>query len=106
MTARLDEQDGWLFKLGEDDSMEADPLYGYTCMRQLYEHAESGYTGKYTVPLLFDKKKETIVNNESSEIIRMFYTEVSTPYDWHIRNAVLMLISVRRAPAGTSSRRK
>lgn len=77
MTAVLDNKDGWLFKLGEDNSMEADPLYGYTCMRELYEHAEPGYTGKYSVPCLWDKKKETVVNNESSEIIRMFYTEVS-----------------------------
>jgi len=41
MTARLDKKDGWLFKLGEDDSMEADPLYGHTCMRELVSTASA-----------------------------------------------------------------
>ena len=36
---------------------------------------EPEYSGRFTVPTLYDKKKKTIVNNESSEIIRMFYTE-------------------------------
>ena len=104
MTARLDKKDGWLFKLGEDESMEADPLYGYSCMRELYERAEPGYTGKYTVPCLFDKKKETVVNNESSEIIRMLYTEVSCSpsaecLTGSIEDPVLMLMPVRRSPA-------
>jgi len=35
---------------------------------------------KYTVPCLWDKKRETVVNNESSEIIRMFYTEVGARF--------------------------
>ena len=43
-------------------------------MRQLYEKADPGYEGRYLVPVLWDKQGETIVNNESSEIIRMFYT--------------------------------
>ncbi|ORY14032.1 glutathione transferase [Clohesyomyces aquaticus] len=54
---------------------EKDPLYGFKSLKELYEKAEPGYTGRYLVPTLWDKKKETIVNNESSEIIRMFYTE-------------------------------
>jgi hypothetical protein len=37
--------------------------------------ADPQYTGRYTVPTLWDKTKETIVNNESSEVIRMFYSE-------------------------------
>lgn len=44
-------------------------------MSQLYRKADPGYEGRYTVPALWDKKTETIVNNESSEIIRMFYSE-------------------------------
>ena len=51
-----------------------DPLYGFTKLKQLYLKADSSYEGRYTVPTLWDKKKETIVNNESSEIIRMFYS--------------------------------
>ena len=37
--------------------------------------ADPSYAGRYTVPVLWDKQKETIVSNESSEIIRMLYTE-------------------------------
>lgn len=64
--------DGWFF--GGDDG--EDPLHpGFTKLKQVYEHADPAYEGRYTVPVLWDKKKDTIVNNESSEIIRMFYTE-------------------------------
>lgn len=44
-------------------------------MKQLYLKASPEYVGRYTVPVLWDKKTETIVNNESSEIIRMLYSE-------------------------------
>ena len=40
-------------------------------LHQLYTHVDQNFTGKVTVPTLWDKKKQTIVNNESSEIIRM-----------------------------------
>ncbi|MUK16313.1 glutathione S-transferase family protein [Vibrio cholerae] len=49
-----------------------EPLYGYTQLHQLYTHAKADYTGRVTVPVLWDKKLHTIVSNESSEIIRMF----------------------------------
>ena len=58
---------GWEFDKPE-------PLYGYTCAHQLYTHAKVDYTGRVSVPILWDKKLETIVNNESAEIIRMFNT--------------------------------
>lgn len=67
-------QEGWTFD-GSDGTMEKDPLYGFTHIRQLYWKADPEYKQRYTVPMLWDKKKETIVSNESSEIIRMFYTE-------------------------------
>lgn len=66
--------EGWLFT-GEHGSMEKDPLYGFHSLKELYLKADPDYEGRYTVPTLWDKKKETIVNNESSEIIRMLYTE-------------------------------
>ncbi|EON65448.1 hypothetical protein W97_04686 [Coniosporium apollinis CBS 100218] len=63
---------GWFFsgRTGPD----SDPLYGGKYLRDLYERAEPGYEGRTLVPTLWDKEKETIVSNESSEIIRMFYT--------------------------------
>ncbi len=59
---------------GRYGTAEKDPLYGFTEHRQLYFKADPSYSGRYTVPVLWDKKHETIVNNESSEIIRMLYS--------------------------------
>ncbi|GEM79875.1 glutathione S-transferase family protein [Vibrio superstes] len=60
--------EGWEF-----DSPE--PLYGHTKMHQIYTQAKSDYSGRVTVPVLWDKQTQTIVSNESSEIIRMFNSE-------------------------------
>lgn len=49
-----------------------DPLYGLDFVYQLYLKADASYEGRVTVPVLWDKKTQTIVSNESSEIIRMF----------------------------------
>ena len=65
--------EGWIFS-GRDGTDEKDPLYGYTKAKELYLHADPNYTARYTVPFIWDKQKETIVNNESSEIIRMMET--------------------------------
>jgi len=51
-----------------------DPLYGFDYAYQLYLAADASYEGRVTVPVLWDKKTQTIVSNESSEIIRMFNT--------------------------------
>ena len=59
----------------EDNTFAQEPLCGFTKLRQLYEKADPQYTGRCTFPTLWDKKQETIVSNESSEIIRMFYTQ-------------------------------
>ena len=53
---------------------DADPLYSSKHLSDLYFRVESDYSGRYTVPIVWDKKNETIVNNESSEIIRFFNT--------------------------------
>lgn len=66
--------DGWFFS-GRWGTAEKDPLYGFKLLKELYLKADPTYEGRYTVPVLWDKKNETIVNNESSEIIRMFYSE-------------------------------
>jgi len=57
--------EGWKFGIPE-------PLFGHTKMHQIYTQAKLDYTGRVTVPVLWDKKTQTIVSNESSEIIRMF----------------------------------
>ncbi|MDX8388033.1 MAG: glutathione S-transferase family protein [Ghiorsea sp.] len=58
-------ENGWEFG-------QPEPLYGYTKAHQLYTKANPDYTGRVTVPILWDKKSQTIVSNESAEIIRMF----------------------------------
>jgi len=62
--------DGWSFEPHE--KVIADPVMNAKFMHQIYTEAQPDYTGRVTVPVLWDKKTGTIVNNESSEIIRMF----------------------------------
>lgn len=58
--------------------MIPDPVHeDFTHIRQVYFESEPNYEGRFTVPVLYDKKQKTIVNNESSEILRMFGTAVS-----------------------------
>lgn len=66
--------EGWVFT-GRDGTAPCDPLYGFTKHRDLYLKADPTYEGRFTVPMLWDKVRETVVSNESSEIIRMFYFE-------------------------------
>lgn len=55
---------------------EPDPIHKeYTHLRDIYFEQDPNYSGRFTVPTLYDIKQKKIVNNESSEIIRMFYTE-------------------------------
>ncbi|MFT4614933.1 MAG: putative glutathione S-transferase [Bacteroidia bacterium] len=51
-----------------------DPLYGLDFLYQLYLKGDDSYEGRVTVPVLWDKQTQTIVSNESSDIIRMFNT--------------------------------
>ncbi|PKG35979.1 glutathione S-transferase family protein [Psychrobacter sp. Sarcosine-3u-12] len=62
-------EEGWTFAEGE--GVIADPLNNATHAYEIYVAAKSDYTGRVTVPILWDKKTKTIVSNESSEIIRM-----------------------------------
>ncbi|KAF7801360.1 Glutathione S-transferase family protein [Senna tora] len=79
-TKELDEHMGWVFPDSKTEvpGSEPDHLNGAKSIRELYEIASTNYTGKYTVPVLWDKKLKTIVSNESSEIIRMFNTEFNS----------------------------
>lgn len=75
---------GWAFRDYPDCS--ADPVLGAEYLAELYHHADRDYNGRYTVPLLWDKQQQTIVSNESADIIRMFnsafdaFTEVETDF--------------------------
>eukprot|EP01023_Acetabularia_acetabulum_P063709 TRINITY_DN8041_c0_g1_i1.p1 TRINITY_DN8041_c0_g1~~TRINITY_DN8041_c0_g1_i1.p1 ORF type:complete len:391 (+),score=45.13 TRINITY_DN8041_c0_g1_i1:27-1199(+) len=86
-----DEHTGWAFRSLEDPPLASSTGFGSfdstgcipddvnnaKFVRDLYEKANDT-TGKYSVPVLWDKKEATIVNNESSEIIRMFNSEFNT----------------------------
>ncbi len=61
---------GWTFAEGE--GVIADPIVNANYLYEIYTAAKPDYTGRVTVPVLWDKKTNTIVSNESSEIIRMF----------------------------------
>jgi putative glutathione S-transferase len=62
-------ENGWTFS--REEGATGDTLYGLDYLHQIYTRADPHYSGRVTVPVLWDKKEETIVNNESSEIIRM-----------------------------------
>lgn len=67
---------GWRFTTPDKvPGATPDHLYGSKQLREIYFKANPEYEGRFTVPVLWDKKTETIVNNESSEIIRILYTE-------------------------------
>ncbi|MEL6841238.1 MAG: glutathione S-transferase family protein [Pseudomonadota bacterium] len=63
--------DGWTFER-DDHGATGDTLYDLPFARDIYLKADSGISGRVTVPILWDKERKTIVSNESSEIIRMF----------------------------------
>jgi putative glutathione S-transferase len=62
-------EQGWPFK--PEAGADRDPLFGADYLHQIYTRADPHYTGRVTVPTLFDKERGTIVSNESAEIIRM-----------------------------------
>ncbi|WP_160008239.1 glutathione S-transferase family protein [Rhizobium sp. 18055] len=63
---------GWEFKVG--GGATGDLLFGTKALSDIYVKADPHYSGRVTVPVLWDTKTNTIVSNESSEIIRMFNT--------------------------------
>jgi putative glutathione S-transferase len=61
---------GWTFEEGRGAT--GDRWYGLDYLYQIYTRAKPDYTGRASVPVLWDRERQTIVNNESAEIIRMF----------------------------------
>jgi len=67
------DEDGWEFS--DAPGCIPDTVHGSGYLREVYLKADQNCTGRVTVPVLWDKEKKTIANNESREIIRMFDTE-------------------------------
>ncbi len=63
---------GWQF--GGYDQADEDPLHGAAYMHELYTRADPAFTGRATVPVLWDMKRDVMVNNESADIVRMLDT--------------------------------
>ena len=63
-------EQGWSYNREEGSS--GDPVHGVELHHQLYTRSQADYSGRVTVPVLWDKSSGQIVNNESAEIIRMF----------------------------------
>jgi len=70
---------GWEFKTPEEVSgCTADPVLNAKHISEIYKLSDPNYSGRYTVPVLFDSKTKKIVNNESAEILRIFNTEFNS----------------------------
>ncbi|CCH45704.1 Glutathione S-transferase omega-like 2 [Wickerhamomyces ciferrii] len=78
----MDEK-GWRFPSEGDTTPAAtqDHNYGFKRLSELYYKANPEYDGRFTVPVVWDKKTQTIVNNESAEIIRFLNTEFNDLID-------------------------
>ncbi len=61
--------EGWRF--GDDADCRPDPILGAAYIHEIYTRADPHFTGRATVPVLWDKERGTIVNNESADIVRM-----------------------------------
>jgi len=72
MQSDLPKGEGWAYSRGLD---ELEPIEDVFHVHQVYTAARSSFTGRATVPVLWDRKTRTIVNNESSEIVRMLNLE-------------------------------
>ena len=70
VSPKMPDETGWSFRT--DEGSTGDRLLGKDTLWRVYTQAGSDYSGRVTVPVLWDKQTGTIVNNESAEIIRMF----------------------------------
>ena len=78
---------GWRF--GNYPGADEDPLFGAQYMHQIYTRADPAFTGRATVPALWDMKQGVMVNNESADILRMFNSafEALAPSDLDLLRA-------------------
>jgi putative glutathione S-transferase len=69
-------ENGWGFENPDGTpGCSSDAIHSATWLHEVYTRADARYTGRVTVPVLWDREHDTIVNNESAEIIRMFNSE-------------------------------
>ena len=68
-------KDGWSFKQ-TDPGVTEDKVFDREFLRDVYTAADPNFTGRVTVPVLFDMKNERIVNNESADILRIFNSQL------------------------------
>ena len=75
---------GWQF--GGYDGADEDPLFGAAYLHEIYTRADPHFTGRATVPVLWDMKRNVMVNNESADIVRMFDTafEALAPSEYRL----------------------
>lgn len=90
------EEHGWTF--ADWPGCVGDTLYHSDYLYEIYTRAKPDYSGRVTVPVLWDKKTETIVNNESSEILRILNSEFNNFtdndmdfYPRHLRSEIDMI---------------
>ncbi|MEL6441171.1 MAG: glutathione S-transferase family protein [Cyanobacteria bacterium J06621_8] len=90
--------EGWQFT--QKEGCIEDTVNHAEYLREIYTLADSNYTGRVTVPVLWDKQNQTIVNNESLQIIKMFnsefnqFTEIQTDfYPQHSKSEIDRVIS-------------
>lgn len=82
---------GWTYDLSEGST--GDKVKGRAFHHEIYTDAHATYTGRVTVPVLWDTDTETIVNNESSEIVRIF----NQAFDAHVGSALDLYPEALRA---------
>eukprot|EP01117_Protostelium_nocturnum_P012417 TRINITY_DN4585_c0_g1_i1.p1 TRINITY_DN4585_c0_g1~~TRINITY_DN4585_c0_g1_i1.p1 ORF type:complete len:340 (+),score=52.26 TRINITY_DN4585_c0_g1_i1:77-1021(+) len=73
----LDKSKGWEFN-GTDAACTKDTVHGFSTLKEVYLHSKSDYSASVTVPVLYDKQKRVVINNESSEIIRQLNSELNS----------------------------
>ncbi|KAL4801122.1 glutathione S-transferase [Aspergillus venezuelensis] len=97
---------GWRFATADESlpgKTTPDPLHSdYTHLREIYFANEPNYEGRFTVPVLFDKKTGRIVSNESAEIIRMLYYEFDDIIAPEFKNIDLFPENLRKDIEGTN----